>query len=122
MTTSKSLLTTLDPQQRAAAEAPDGPILIMGGPGTGKTHTLLARVEMLIKKGVPPQSITVVAHDTRIRRGHAPTTCGNSTDRRCSGAGAFQDHGAMRSGKPPSGVASRYLRALARSQDLGTNR
>ena len=65
MTTSKSLLTTLDPQQRAAAGAPDGPVLIMGGPGVGKTHTLLARVEMLIKKGVPPQSITVVAHDTR---------------------------------------------------------
>ncbi len=65
MTTSKSLLATLDPQQRAAAEAPDGPVLIMGGPGVGKTHTILARVEMLIKKGVPPQSITVVAHDTR---------------------------------------------------------
>ena len=65
MTTSKSLLTTLDPQQRAAAGAPDGPVLIMGGPGVGKTHTLLARVEMLLRKGTPPQAITCVAHDTR---------------------------------------------------------
>ncbi len=65
MTTSNSLLATLDPQQRAAAEAPEGPVLIMGGPGVGKTHTILARVETLLRKGAPPQAITCVAHDTR---------------------------------------------------------
>ena len=63
MTTSKSLLITLDPQQIAAAEAPEGPVLIIGGPGVGKTRTILARVEVLLKKGTPPQAITCVAHN-----------------------------------------------------------
>ena len=74
MTTSKSLLATLDPQQQAAAEAPDGPVLIMGGPGTGKTEVLLAQVEALIRNGTLPQAITCIAHDIRcaedMRRRH----------------------------------------------------
>jgi DNA helicase-2/ATP-dependent DNA helicase PcrA len=34
------VLDGLDPDQRAAATAPDGPLLIVAGPGTGKTRTL----------------------------------------------------------------------------------
>ena len=57
-----SPITPLDPQQRAAAEAPVGPVLIQGGPGVGKTHTIIARVGALLKAGAPPREITCIAH------------------------------------------------------------
>src|SRR5579875_3910520 len=44
------LLTRLDPQQRAAA-AVSGPVLIVAGPGTGKTRTLTHRIAYLIECG-----------------------------------------------------------------------
>src|SRR5262249_5108015 len=39
-TPASSVLDGLDHDQRAAALAPDGPLLIVAGPGTGKTRTL----------------------------------------------------------------------------------
>ncbi|KIH97526.1 ATPase AAA [Streptomonospora alba] len=44
----RSVLDGLDPQQRAAAEAPGGPLLIVAGPGTGKTRTLTRRIAHLV--------------------------------------------------------------------------
>ena len=49
---------TTDPLQKKAAEWQEGPSMLQGGPGTGKTHTLLARMAYLISKGVPPSNIT----------------------------------------------------------------
>ena len=40
------MLAGLDPEQRAAAEAP-GPLLVVAGPGTGKTRTLTHRLAYL---------------------------------------------------------------------------
>ena len=62
MTTLKAPISPLDPQQRAAAEAPVGPVLIHGGPGVGKTHTIVARVGALLKTGAPPREITCITH------------------------------------------------------------
>jgi DNA helicase II / ATP-dependent DNA helicase PcrA len=45
-----ALLDGLDPQQRAAAIAP-GPVLIVAGPGTGKTRTLTHRIGYQISEG-----------------------------------------------------------------------
>ena len=44
-------------QQQQAAEVSSKHALILAGPGTGKTTTLVARYEHLIKQGVPAQSI-----------------------------------------------------------------
>ncbi|HEY5805938.1 MAG TPA: ATP-dependent helicase [Candidatus Saccharimonadales bacterium] len=41
----------LNNEQRKAAEAGDGPVLIVAGPGTGKTKTLTARIAGLIHTG-----------------------------------------------------------------------
>ncbi|HEY7666072.1 MAG TPA: UvrD-helicase domain-containing protein [Xanthobacteraceae bacterium] len=42
------LLAALDPDQSAAAEALDGPLLIVAGPGSGKTRTLTYRLAHLV--------------------------------------------------------------------------
>ena len=62
MTTLKTPISPLDPQQRAAAEAPVGPVLIHGGPGVGKTHTIVARVGALLNAGAPAREITCITH------------------------------------------------------------
>src|SRR6266508_426586 len=49
-----STLQGLDPDQRAAAEAAPGPLLIVAGPGTGKTRTLTHRLAHLVTRGGVP--------------------------------------------------------------------
>lgn len=49
---------TLDPQQCAAVQATDGPVLLLAVPGSGKTTTLIARLGYLVYgKGVNAASI-----------------------------------------------------------------
>lgn len=50
-------LDDLNDAQRRAVEAGDGPVLIVAGPGTGKTETLTTRIAYLLEKGVDPQRI-----------------------------------------------------------------
>ncbi|MBN2358401.1 MAG: UvrD-helicase domain-containing protein, partial [Deltaproteobacteria bacterium] len=45
------LLAGLDPEQRAAAEHRGGPLLIVAGPGSGKTRTLTHRLAHLVTAG-----------------------------------------------------------------------
>jgi DNA helicase-2/ATP-dependent DNA helicase PcrA len=54
------LLDALDPEQRAAATLPDGPAQIIAPAGSGKTTTLIARLGVLLTRGVPAERIAVV--------------------------------------------------------------
>lgn len=48
------VLAGLDPDQRAAAAVPSGPLLIVAGPGTGKTRTVTHRLaHLVLERGVP---------------------------------------------------------------------
>jgi len=55
-----SLLDALDPEQRAAATLPDGPAQVIAPAGSGKTTTLIARLGVLLERGVPAERIAVV--------------------------------------------------------------
>jgi superfamily I DNA/RNA helicase len=54
------ILAALDPEQRAAATLPDGPAQIIAPAGSGKTTTMVARLAVLLSRGVEPARICVV--------------------------------------------------------------
>ena len=55
----------LNPEQLAAATAPDGPLLILAAAGTGKTRTLVYRVAHLVERGVRPWNILLLTFTNR---------------------------------------------------------
>ena len=61
-------LEQLNPEQRAAATHPGGPLLILAGAGTGKTTTLCARVAWLVEDGVPAERILLLSFTRRAAR------------------------------------------------------
>ena len=56
----EAVLGALDPEQRAAATLPDGPAQIIAPAGSGKTTTMIARLAVLLSRGVAPDRICVV--------------------------------------------------------------
>jgi ATP-dependent DNA helicase UvrD/PcrA len=60
-TVEKLHIEALNPQQRLAVENSDGAMIIMAGPGTGKTRTLTHKMAFLtLEKDVPPENILAV--------------------------------------------------------------
>lgn len=62
-------MSNINKAQQEALNTLDGPVLIIAGPGSGKTFTLVERVVKLIQvKGIQPQSILVVTFTEKAAR------------------------------------------------------
>lgn len=53
-------LSSLNNEQREAVQTIDGPVLIIAGAGTGKTHTLTTRVSYMLQQGIAGENILLV--------------------------------------------------------------
>src|SRR3989344_6025800 len=56
----ENILKNLNEQQRQAVNITNGPLLILAGPGSGKTRTLTHKIVYLILKQVSPHNILAV--------------------------------------------------------------
>ena len=50
-------LQSLNDVQRQAVTHTNGPVMVIAGPGSGKTRVLTFRIAYLIEQGIPPQHI-----------------------------------------------------------------
>jgi DNA helicase II / ATP-dependent DNA helicase PcrA len=63
---SSAILSQLDADQRAAAEITDGPLLIVAGPGSGKTRTLTYRIaHLVVDRNVVSQNCLAITFTRR---------------------------------------------------------
>ena len=61
-------ISTLNPAQLDAVTAPDGPVLVIAGAGSGKTRTIVHRLAWLAEQGVPASDMLLLTFTRKASR------------------------------------------------------
>lgn len=73
----------LDPAQQAVVNHPGGPLLVLAGPGTGKTATIVeAVIDRIVHRGVDPESVLMLTFSRKAAeelRGRVTARLGRTT-------------------------------------------
>lgn len=54
-----------NPAQKEAIETSTGPLLVLAGPGTGKTRVLIAKIEEVVRRGIEPNRILAITFSNK---------------------------------------------------------
>ncbi|MCW5827970.1 MAG: UvrD-helicase domain-containing protein [Deltaproteobacteria bacterium] len=126
-------LSSLNPEQRLAAETTEGPLLVLAGAGSGKTRVITYRIAHLLDRGVDPRKILGVTFTNKAAREMRERLARMTGEGRARqvvlstfhalGARLLRDHGKPLGLKRDFGIADvgdqcDILRALVRSQGL----